>query len=48
MECHNQAILNKVGPIIYNNYLVYFDEIFDLLMDDILLDEVILELRFNI
>jgi hypothetical protein len=40
IECKNFKILNKVANSLFVAYSVRFDEIFDLLIDEILLEEV--------
>ena len=41
MVCNNSKILEKISPVIYNSYMVYFDELMDMIMDDIFEEEVI-------
>ncbi|EAR87478.2 hypothetical protein TTHERM_00066850 (macronuclear) [Tetrahymena thermophila SB210] len=38
--CRNTRLLSKLAPSLFTQYHVYFDEIFDALMDDILEEEV--------
>jgi len=38
--CRNPQLINKVATSMLNMYNVYFKEIFDCLIDEILLDEV--------
>lgn len=40
--CRNPALINKVATSMLNMYNVYFKEIFDCLIDEILLEEVII------
>ena len=39
-ECKNEQILVKLGPMLYNTFYVFFDDIMDLLFDDILEEEI--------
>lgn len=39
--CKNMNIISKLAPSLFTQYHVYFDDIFDALMDDILTEEVI-------
>lgn len=40
-ECSNNALLSKISNSILSSYMVYFDEIFNALVDDLLEEEVI-------
>jgi hypothetical protein len=40
MICNNSKILEKISPVIYNSYMIYFDELMDMIMDDIFEEEV--------
>lgn len=40
-ECSNNALLSKISNTILSSYMVYFDEIFNALVDDLLEEEVI-------
>jgi hypothetical protein len=40
-ECQNNAFLSKVSNTILSSYMVYFDEIFSALMDELLEEEVV-------
>lgn len=40
-ECSNNVLLSKISNTILSSYMVYFDEIFNALVDDLLEEEVI-------
>lgn len=40
-SCKNNELLGKLSSNLVSSYLVYFDEIFNLMMDELLEDEVI-------
>lgn len=47
LVCRNFNLIEKLAPTIYNSMAACFDEIFDLLIDEVLIEEAIFLNRFE-